>query len=136
MPISVACPTCGTKLKAPDNAVGKKVKCPKCASLVVVPAESDEAASAISNAPAPAPKPTPRAEEPEEIEDIPEASDEPIDDGDDEEADEDEEETTKAERGKRRRKRRRALAVRSAKTTRRGACSRIWPARSSPGWER
>ncbi len=96
MPISVACPTCGTKLKAPDNAVGKKVKCPKCASLVVVPAESDETASAISNAPAPAPKPKPRAEEPEEIEDIPEAGDEPPpddepdDDGRDDEAGDDE----------------------------------------------
>jgi len=44
MPISVACPTCGTKLKAPDDAVGKKVKCPKCASLIDVLAPEDEAA--------------------------------------------------------------------------------------------
>jgi uncharacterized protein len=89
MPISVACPTCGTKLKAPDDAVGKKVKCPKCASLVVVPAEDDEAASGISSAPAP--KPKPKEDEPEEIEDLPEASDEPpLDEGGDDEAGDDE----------------------------------------------
>ncbi len=37
MPIVVVCP-CGAKLKAPDAAAGKRVKCPKCASPLAVPA--------------------------------------------------------------------------------------------------
>lgn len=36
MPIAVAC-SCGVKLKAPDAAAGKRVKCPKCGSPVSVP---------------------------------------------------------------------------------------------------
>src|SRR5688572_7347174 len=30
MPVQVPCPHCGAKLKAPDNATGKKVKCKQC----------------------------------------------------------------------------------------------------------
>jgi hypothetical protein len=37
MPITVAC-SCGAKLRAPDAAAGKRVKCPKCGSPVPVPA--------------------------------------------------------------------------------------------------
>jgi hypothetical protein len=36
MPITIACPNCKAKLKAPDSAVGKTVKCPKCATPVRV----------------------------------------------------------------------------------------------------
>ncbi len=36
MPIAVAC-SCGVKLKAPDAAAGKRVKCPKCGNPVSVP---------------------------------------------------------------------------------------------------
>ena len=40
MPITVVCPGCGTKLGAPDTAVGKRVRCPKpnCGTAVPVPA--------------------------------------------------------------------------------------------------
>jgi regulator of protease activity HflC (stomatin/prohibitin superfamily) len=44
MSIAVACPTCGAKLKAPDNAAGRKVKCPKCQQPVAVPRPSGESA--------------------------------------------------------------------------------------------
>jgi predicted RNA-binding Zn-ribbon protein involved in translation (DUF1610 family) len=37
MPITVLCPTCGKKLKAPDSASGKRAKCPECGSVVEIP---------------------------------------------------------------------------------------------------
>jgi predicted RNA-binding Zn-ribbon protein involved in translation (DUF1610 family) len=37
MAISFTCPTCGRKLKAPDNAAGKSSKCPGCGSPVTCP---------------------------------------------------------------------------------------------------
>jgi len=52
MPISVACPTCGTKLRAPDTAVGKKIKCPKCASLIPVSEADAGAGSGVTYEPA------------------------------------------------------------------------------------
>lgn len=36
MPMSLPCPTCGTKLKAPEVANGRKVKCPKCGKPFLV----------------------------------------------------------------------------------------------------
>jgi DNA-directed RNA polymerase subunit RPC12/RpoP len=39
MPISFDCTTCGKKLRAPDDAGGKKIRCPGCESIVVVPVE-------------------------------------------------------------------------------------------------
>lgn len=32
MPVSTQCPHCDAKLKVPDSASGKKVRCPKCSS--------------------------------------------------------------------------------------------------------
>jgi len=43
MPILVTCPNCSSSLKAPDNAVGRKVKCPKCGGVIAVPAAEEEA---------------------------------------------------------------------------------------------
>src|SRR5438132_4322406 len=41
MPISVICPSCGTKLNAPDQHAGKRGKCPKCqATVELAPAPS------------------------------------------------------------------------------------------------
>lgn len=37
MPISITCPSCGKKLSAPESAAGKRAKCPKCATIVMVP---------------------------------------------------------------------------------------------------
>ena len=49
MPITVSCSECGTNLKAPDNAAGRKVKCPKCSAVIAVPADAVE--DNISSAP-------------------------------------------------------------------------------------
>jgi uncharacterized Tic20 family protein len=38
MPIAVICPRCKAKMKAPDTLVGKIVKCPGCATSVLIPA--------------------------------------------------------------------------------------------------
>jgi hypothetical protein len=37
MSIAVVCSHCSAKLNAPDSAAGKKVKCPKCQSVIAVP---------------------------------------------------------------------------------------------------
>ena len=37
MSIAVVCPNCSAKLNAPDGAAGKKVKCPKCQTAMLVP---------------------------------------------------------------------------------------------------
>jgi LSD1 subclass zinc finger protein len=37
MSIAVVCSKCAAKLNAPDGAAGKKVKCPKCQTPLVVP---------------------------------------------------------------------------------------------------
>jgi predicted Zn finger-like uncharacterized protein len=37
MPISLQCPVCGTKLKASDQAAGKRVRCSRCKELIAVP---------------------------------------------------------------------------------------------------
>ncbi len=34
MPISVQCPGCGGKFRAPDEAIGKRAKCPKCPAFI------------------------------------------------------------------------------------------------------
>src|ERR1700689_168218 len=36
MSIVIACPSCEAKMKAPDSAVGKKVKCPGCGEPLTV----------------------------------------------------------------------------------------------------
>ncbi|HTU17123.1 MAG TPA: DUF4870 domain-containing protein [Gemmataceae bacterium] len=55
MPVTVVCPACKSKLKAPDTLIGKAVKCPGCGKPVLVKA----AASAPAPAPAAAPKKPP-----------------------------------------------------------------------------
>jgi predicted RNA-binding Zn-ribbon protein involved in translation (DUF1610 family) len=61
MPISVACSTCGSKIKAPDSAAGKEAKCPKCGASLVVPltgtstADSEHVAAPLTNVAPPPP---------------------------------------------------------------------------------
>lgn len=43
MPIPVVCGNCQTRLNAPDAAAGRKVKCPKCQTVMPVPAAADAA---------------------------------------------------------------------------------------------
>ena len=78
MPISVACPTCGTKLRAPDDAVGKKVKCPKCATLIAVSAPDEEAEAGVSSAPRAAPESP--VDQLDKMEEVPEGGDDEMED--------------------------------------------------------
>ncbi len=41
MSIEIECPSCHRRMRAPDTAVGKKVKCPKCQTAIAV-VEPDE----------------------------------------------------------------------------------------------
>lgn len=43
MPLQVVCPSCNAKLKAPDSAAGKRTKCPKCQTVIAVPADAPQA---------------------------------------------------------------------------------------------
>jgi hypothetical protein len=42
MPVSLTCSGCKSTLKVRDDLAGKKVKCPKCATLLTVPAAEEE----------------------------------------------------------------------------------------------
>ena len=53
MPVPVVCPDCTAKLKAPDKARGKALKCPKCGGRIAVPAEPAAAAPAKAAAKGP-----------------------------------------------------------------------------------
>ena len=74
----ICCTSCNAKLKVPENAVGKKVRCPKCATIIKIhlepqadlnpvidnaetsllsaPSPSDESESVSKPAPLPEPK--------------------------------------------------------------------------------
>lgn len=47
MPIEVNCTSCGQRLRAPDNAAGKAIRCPHCQNVMDVP---ESAASSPSSA--------------------------------------------------------------------------------------
>ena len=47
MPIQITCPGCQSKLRAPDTAAGKKTKCPKCQTIVSVPANAADATATV-----------------------------------------------------------------------------------------
>ncbi len=77
MPVTVSCPSCGAKLKAPDSAAGRQLPCPKCRSPITVPAGSKPDA-VIQSPPRTAPEPrTPAAPGPAATKDCPFCS-EPI----------------------------------------------------------
>ncbi|MCC9606642.1 zinc-ribbon domain-containing protein [Blastopirellula sp. JC732] len=62
MPIEFLCSACPKKLRVPDDSAGKKVRCPGCGHLQVIPtpdgAKSEPPSGEIRN-PAPSPKPAP-----------------------------------------------------------------------------
>jgi hypothetical protein len=62
VPISITCSACGAKMRAPDRAAGSKTKCPKCSSLLVIPAAP--AAVRLSRPYSPVPSPTGPRERP------------------------------------------------------------------------
>src|SRR6476659_9441846 len=69
MPI-VVCSGCSAKLNAPDNAAGKRIKCPKCQTVTAVPAATVAAApqfEIVEDDSPPAPKPKPVAVTPPKV---------------------------------------------------------------------
>lgn len=59
MPIQVTCASCKSQFNAPDNAAGKRTKCPKCGGVIDI------------QAPAPVQAPAPKEEEVFEAEEVP-----------------------------------------------------------------
>lgn len=51
MPIEVYCESCQKKLRVPDTAAGKRIKCPKCQGVISVPAVANGSAAAPTVAP-------------------------------------------------------------------------------------
>jgi RsiW-degrading membrane proteinase PrsW (M82 family) len=66
MPISVACPACGKKLKAPDALAGKTAPCPGCRAKVQVPASEDAVADFLLGSEEPGESTAPAEETSEE----------------------------------------------------------------------
>lgn len=58
MPILVICPSCNSRLKAPEQLAGKFVQCPKCKTRVEVPGSGHSSWSQASTSPPPAEQPT------------------------------------------------------------------------------
>lgn len=79
MPIPVSCAACNAKLKAPDPAAGRKLKCPACGQPVPVPARGAARATPppasrpvrVPPKPPVAPKEVPDVDFLEEVEDEP-----------------------------------------------------------------
>jgi hypothetical protein len=55
MPIEFRCPSCDQQLRVPDAAAGKNAKCPKCATILAVPASSSAASPTAPLGPPPQP---------------------------------------------------------------------------------
>lgn len=68
MPIKVTCPKCQGVLHAPDDAGGKRGKCPTCGTVLAIPAEAPR------SVPAPAPLPEPAYRAPAAEPDLPRSS--------------------------------------------------------------
>jgi hypothetical protein len=85
MPLRTACSSCGKKLQVRDELLGKKVKCPACATVFVADADgapnADKAAPSRPAAPPPAktsPKPQVKRPAPPAIEDDEEDEDDEV----------------------------------------------------------
>jgi predicted Zn finger-like uncharacterized protein len=48
MPVTLSCPECQSRLRVRDDLAGKKVKCPRCAHLVLVPPREDDATEVLN----------------------------------------------------------------------------------------
>lgn len=57
MPLTLACPSCPAKLKVPETAAGRRVKCPKCGGVMTVPADAVPGGSQPPPAARPEPPP-------------------------------------------------------------------------------
>ena len=72
MPVRFNCTSCDTRIRVPDGAEGKRVRCPKCGHRHRVPGQKKEATPAAK--PVLDPPPPPKASEPDEVS----LSDDPI----------------------------------------------------------
>ena len=81
MPITMRCPSCDATMNAPDHAVGRKVRCPKCGDAVPVEetAEEESPRRGMTSVASRKPARRSRDEEPEE-EELEEVEDEEDDD--------------------------------------------------------
>lgn len=52
MPIALACPSCASRITAPDRLAGKTVKCPKCGTAMSLPA-AEPGFEVVEDVPAP-----------------------------------------------------------------------------------
>ncbi len=59
MPILIHCPDCGAKIRAPEKAIGRQIRCPKCDAEFT--AQSNAAPAPPAEAPPPEPVPEPVA---------------------------------------------------------------------------
>src|SRR6266481_7628731 len=50
MPISIVCPSCATRLNAPDHQAGKSGKCPKCQTRLELPPATPTPANRVIEA--------------------------------------------------------------------------------------
>jgi len=79
MPNTIHCPSCGRELRVPDELIGKKVKCPACATTFTASVAGPEAAPpspgpepGYEETPAPTRRPRPAGPEGEYEEELPE----------------------------------------------------------------
>jgi|GEM_PF-6036276 len=64
MPIRLAC-ACGKQLQVPDTAAGRKVRCPACQAVVIVPVSTPSAFEVVDTSPVSGSKPAPATKEEE-----------------------------------------------------------------------
>lgn len=62
MPITVSCPSCASKLKAPDHLAGRTLACPRCKTPVAVPSSAHPGPAPRQAIKPPPPVPRPPAE--------------------------------------------------------------------------
>src|SRR5689334_10299080 len=51
----ITCQQCNSKIRAPEAASGKRVKCPKCAAIVPVPKSEEKRPDSVPATPQPPP---------------------------------------------------------------------------------
>jgi uncharacterized Tic20 family protein len=68
MPLVIPCPSCGARLKAPENLIGKTVKCPNCQTAIAVKAPASAPTPARQPAAVKAPRKPAPVEEYDDLE--------------------------------------------------------------------
>ena len=55
MAIALTCSECERDMKVKDELAGRKIKCPECGSVLMVPSGAKKASAVVAGAPARAP---------------------------------------------------------------------------------